>query len=53
MATSKEMDDFIKTVMVEKDLDMRMAHAWVLGYVTDYVPSEKIERAILSMKEGN
>ena len=47
------MDDFIKIVMVEKDLDMRMASAWVLGYVTEYVPSEKIERAIQSLKEKN
>ena len=53
MATSQEMDDLIKLVMVKKNLDMRMATAWVLGYVTSDVQSLTIHRAMHSLNEEN
>ena len=52
MANNAEMTAFIEAVMEHKNLEPRMAYAWALGYVTEYVPAEKLEIAIKNLKEN-
>lgn len=45
MASTKEINEFITFIMEKRELSYTSAIAYVLGYVTQYVPTEEIEKA--------
>jgi hypothetical protein len=52
MATSKEIDALVSVIMDTKGLDKTNAMAFALGYVTSFIPSTEITKAINYMKDN-
>lgn len=52
MATSKEIDAFVAVIMETKGMDKHGAMAFALGYVTSFIPSTEITKAINYMKDN-
>lgn len=51
MATTNEIDEFIKLVMQKNELTYGGAAAFALGFFTQYIPSEEVADAIRYMEK--